>query len=140
MKKKYLKPLLLLETLFMVLLGAIHFLIAKFLLPEIYFSYQLIFIYLFLLPLSLLGTMAIFYIHKTDDSAIGKGFLAFTVLKIIGSFVFLLPFLINQDDFTRPFVYQFFAVFFPSLLVETFVILRMVNVVEAQKNAESENP
>ncbi|PZE16661.1 hypothetical protein DNU06_12465 [Putridiphycobacter roseus] len=124
----------------MVLLGAIHFLIAKYLLPDIYFNYRIIFIYLFLLPLSLLGTLAIFYIHKTDDSLIGKGFLAFTVIKILGSFVFLLPFLMDQDDFTKPFVYQFFAVFFPSLIVETFVILRMVNIVEAEKTTQVENP
>ncbi len=137
MKNKMLKQLLSIEVLLMVVLGGIHYLALLFILPPSYMSYKIIYIYIFLIFLSLAGTLSIFLIHKNDDSLIGKGFLAFTIIKIMGSFVFLLPYLMDQDDFTRPFVYQFFGVFFPSLFVETYVILRLLKVVDKQ-NAKDE--
>lgn len=139
MKKAKLKQLLLLEIMFMVLLGGIHYLIAVFLLPPPYLNYKVVFIYIFLLSLSLLGTWSIFTISQNDDSLIGKGFLVFTTLKIFGSLMFLLPFIMNQDETTKPFVFQFFAVFFPSLIVETLVILKLTNLAEAEKLEKQEN-
>lgn len=111
----------------------------EYVLPVVYNQINVIFIYVFLGVLSVLGIGAIFLIHKNDDSLIGKGFLAFAVIKILGSFVFLLPWLMNQDEFTRPFVYQFFAVFFPTLLVETMVILKVVSAIENEKEKNDQN-
>ena len=139
MKREKLKQFLLLEILFMVLLGGLHYLILINFLPSVYLSSKVLLIYLFLLPLSLLGTWAIFAISKNDDSLIGKGFLVFTTIKILGSLVFLLPFILNKDEATKPFVYQFFAVFFPSLIVETMVILKLTNLAEAEKIKKQEN-
>ncbi len=139
MKQNKLKQFLLLELLFMVFLGGIHYIVITNFLPPAYYDSKVLLIYVFLLALSLLGTWGIFAISKNDDSLIGKGFLAFTVIKILGSFAFLMPFLMNQDDSTRPFVYQFFAVFFPTLLVETLVILKLTNLAEAEKVKKDEN-
>ncbi|MDX1348616.1 MAG: hypothetical protein R3279_00135 [Putridiphycobacter sp.] len=139
MKQTKLKQFLLLELLFMILLGGIHYLIITSFLPPIYASFKVVLIYIFLLSFSLLGTWAIFTISKNDDSLIGKGFLVFTVLKILGSFAFLLPFLLNQDESTKPFVYQFFAVFFPSLILETLIILKLTNLAEVEKIKKQEN-
>jgi hypothetical protein len=139
MKQTKLKQFLLLELLFMILLGGIHYLIITNFLPPIYVSFKVVLIYIFLLSFSLLGTWAIFTISKNDDSLIGKGFLVFTVLKILGSFAFLLPFLLNQDESTKPFVYQFFAVFFPSLILETLIILKLTNLAEVEKIKKQEN-
>ena len=111
----------------------------EYVLPKIYTQTAVIYIYVFLGLLSVLGIGAIFLIHKNDDTLIGKGFLAFAVIKILGSFVFLLPWLMDQDDFTRPLVYQFFAVFFPTLLVETMVILKVVSAIEDKKIKIDEN-
>lgn len=140
MKNKKLKQLLSLELFFMVFLAGIHFILLEYVLPAIYTQFKVIYIYLFLLSLSVLGTIAIFAIAKNDDTLIGKGFLAFTMIKIFGSLAFLLPFLMDQDDTTRPFVYQFFGVFFPSLLVETLVILKMTNHIDQESVKTDENP
>ena len=113
--------------------------VIEYILPETFKQFQVLFIYLFLGGLSLAGISSIFLIHKNDDSMIGKGFLAFTVIKILGSFMFLLPWLMDQDGSTRPFVYQFFAVFFPTLLVETMVILRVITAIEDEKTKNDQN-
>ncbi len=140
MKSKKLKQLLLLETLFMVFLAGIHYLLLQSVLPENYLQFRIVYVYILLWSLSIFGTFAIFAIHKNDETMLGKGFIVFTVIKLLVSIVFLLPSILNQDDLTRPFVYQFFAVFFPSLLIETLVILRMINFVEVKKSENNENP
>ena len=61
------------------------------------------------------------------------------VIKVCASFTFLLPFLLDQDENTRPFIYQFFAVFFPVLIVETIIILQMVKYAELKKVKKEEN-
>ncbi|MFK8039630.1 MAG: hypothetical protein AB8B74_15165 [Crocinitomicaceae bacterium] len=139
MKHITLKQFLLLEILFMVLLGGLHYLILINVLPPVYMGLKVFFIYVFLLILSLLGTWAIYAISRNDDSLLGKGFLVFTTIKILGSLVFLLPFILSKDESTKPFVYQFFAVFFPSLIVETMVILQLVKQAELKKPKKEEN-
>ena len=131
--KNPVKSLLTILFLFLIGLGGVHFLIANYILPEGYAQFQIVYIYLFLGVLSLAGFAAIFAIQKSDDSLVGKGFLAFTILKMVGSLLFLIPWITNQDEFTRPFVYQFFGVFFPTLLVETWLILRLLKINEAKK-------
>ena len=139
MKNKQLKNALTSIVIFLIFLAGIHIMLLEYILPANYQQTQLIYIYVFLGLLSVLGIGSIFLIHKNDDSLIGKGFLVFAIIKILGSFVFLLPWLMNQDDFTRPFVYQFFAIFFPTLLVETMVILRVVTAIEDEKTKLDEN-
>lgn len=139
MKNTKLKQLLSIEFISFVFIAGIHLMLLEYLLPEIYTQTKLIYIYAFLLPLSILGTIGIFAISKNDDSLIGKGFLVFTMLKIFGSLTFLLPFILNQDESTRPFIYQFFGIFFPSLFIETIIILKMVNFIDNENKENSEN-
>jgi len=139
MKNKQLKSSISFIIIFLIFLGGLHILMLEYLLPDVYKQFQVVFIYVFLGLLSVLGIGAIFLIHKNDDTLIGKGFLAFAVIKILGSFVFLMPWLMDQDEFTRPFVYQFFAVFFPTLLVETMVILKVVTAIEGEKSKNDQN-
>ncbi|MGV6860556.1 MAG: hypothetical protein ACWA41_02230 [Putridiphycobacter sp.] len=136
MNKKALKSALSFILIFYIFLGGIHIMLLEYLLPEIYKQIQVSYIYLFLGTLSFLGIFLLHLVSKNDETLIGKGFLAFTVIKILGSLVFLSPWLLDQDEFTRPFVYQFFGVFFPTLLVETLTILKLVNAKsdEIQKN------
>lgn len=111
----------------------------EYILPEIYTQFEIFYIYIFLGLFSILGISAIFLIHKNDDSLIGKGFLVLTVFKILGSFVFLYPWLADQDESTKPFVFQFFAIFFPILLFETLIILRVINAIEEEKTINDKN-
>jgi len=139
MKNKQLKSSIYFIIIFLIFLGGLHIMLLEYVLPKIYSQISVLYIYLFLGLLSVIGIGAIFLIHKNDDTLIGKGFLVFAVIKILGSFVFLMPWLMHQDDFTRPFVYQFFAVFFPTLLVETMVILKVVTAIEDEKLNLDEN-
>lgn len=139
MKNKQLKNSLSLLIIFLIFLGGIHIMLLEYVLPETYSQIKVLYIYLFLGIFSVFGISAIFLIHNNDDTLIGKGFLVFTVFKILGSFLFLFPWLSDQDDFTRPFVYQFFAIFFPTLLFETLVILKVINAIEAEKEINDEN-
>jgi hypothetical protein len=122
--------------LFVVFLGGIHLLLLDYILPASYFQLQLIYAYLFLGGLSTLGIGAMFLIKKNDEGMIGNGFLVYTMLKIFASVGFLLPWLTDQNEFTMPFVYQFFAVFFPLLFVETLIIVRLTNSI-ARENIEA---
>ena len=126
MKNKQLKNSLSLLVIFLIFIGGIHIMLLEYILPKVYTQPQVLYIYIFLGLFSFIGISAIFLIHKNDDTLIGKGFLVLTVFKILSSFVFLYPWLENQDEFTKPFVFQFFAIFFPILLFETLIILKVI--------------
>jgi len=139
MKNKQLKNSLSSLVIFLIFLAGIHIILLEYVLPKIYTQTEILYIYTFLGLFSFIGISAIFLIHKNDDTLIGKGFLVLTVFKILGSFVFLYPWLANQDDFTKPFVFQFFMVFFPILLFETLIILKVINTIEAEKTINDQN-
>ena len=139
MKNKQLKNSLSLLVIFLIFLGGVHIMLLEYILPEIYTQFEIFYIYIFLGLFSILGISTIFLIHKNDDSLIGKGFLVLTVFKILGSFVFLYPWLADQDESTKPFVFQFFAIFFPILLFETLIILRVINAIEEEKTINDKN-
>lgn len=139
MKNKQLKNSLITISLFLVVLIGLHLMLLDYVLPESYKQFDVIYIYVFLGLFSIFGVSAIFLIHKNDDALIGKGFLVYTVLKLLASVAFLLPRILHQDDFTRPFVYQFFGVFFPLLLVETMMILKIVQAIDGEKSKNEEN-
>ena len=138
MTRKQLTQLLLIEALFVVFLAGIHYLLLQSVLPAIYNDFRVVYIYLFLSFMSLIGIVGIYFIQKNDSTMIGKGFMVFIMVKLFASLAFLLPFLLNQDETTRPFVYQFFGVFFPILLVETILILQIVKYVELQNSEKKE--
>jgi len=139
MEKEKLHQLILLELLVILLLAGLHLFLLFTVLPAIYFSFNIVYIYLFFTCFSLLGIYGIFLVQKNDETLIGKGFLALIVIKLFASITFLLPFLLDQDATTRPFIYQFFAVFFPVLIVETAIILQMVKHAELKKLKKQEN-
>lgn len=111
----------------LVFLGGIHIMLLEGVLPEDYADISLVYIYLFLLAVSILGVWGIFMVQKLNKEQMPMAILAYTVIKFLASILFLLPHLLNQTDFTRPFAYQFFAIFFPVLLVESIVFMKIVN-------------
>lgn len=133
MKNKQFLGALKTVVVFVIFLGGVHLLLLDYVLPKIYFQFQLIYAYLYLFGLSLLGVSGMFLIQKHDDTMIGYGFLAFTTLKMFAAIGFLLPWLTNQDDLTMPFVYQFFGIFFPLLLIETVIIVKLTNSIVRKK-------
>ena len=134
MKNNTLKTALSTLFIFFVFTAGVHLMLLEYVLPEIYKQIQVVYIYVFLIVLSVVGVSLLFLVSKNDDTLIGKGYLSYSVIKILSSAVFLLPWVLNKDELTRPFVYQFFGVFFPSLIIETSIILKLIN----QKSSENQ--
>ncbi len=134
MKNNTLKSALSTLFIFFVFIAGVHLMLLEYVLPEIYKQIQVVYIYVFLIVLSVVGVSLLFLVSKNDDTLIGKGYLSYSVIKILSSAVFLLPWVLNKDELTRPFVYQFFGVFFPSLIIETSIILKLIN----QKSSENQ--
>ena len=87
-------------------------------------------VHAFLTPLTFFG---LFFIAKRlkktqRTSSIGKNYILYTVIKMILSIIFLLPWLLYKDDSSKPMVYQFFLIFFPFLLIETVLLVRLLNL------------
>lgn len=136
MKNSNLKNALSTLMIFFIFIAGIHLMLLEYVLPEIYKQIQVVYIYIFLMVLSILGVSLLFLVSKNDDTLIGKAYLSYSVIKILSSAIFLLPWTLNKDELTSPFVYQFFGVFFPSLIIETAIILKLINqkTTENQKN------
>jgi predicted membrane channel-forming protein YqfA (hemolysin III family) len=111
----------------LLFIAGIHILLLSYVLPESYTDISLFYIYIFLLVVSVLGILGVLMVQKHNKEIMPQALLAYTVIKFLASLVFLLPDLLNQTDFTKPFVYQFFGIFFPLLLVESLVFMRILN-------------
>ncbi len=58
---------------------------------------------------------------------VGKKFIITLTLRMFLAILFLLPWLINKDETSRPMVGQFFFVFFPLLVVEIKLLVSYLN-------------
>ena len=97
--------------------------------------------YVFLVPVSLVGLAFIAgkYYQSQKITSIGKNYILYTVVKMVLAVVFLLPWLLHKDDSSKPMVIQFFAIFFPFLLVETILLVRLLNTPLDEKIKNEEN-
>ncbi|WP_027421430.1 hypothetical protein [Crocinitomix catalasitica] len=117
----------------LLFLGGIHILLLSYVLPEYYTDISLIYIYIFLLVTSLLGILGILKVRQHNKELLPQVLLAYTVIKFLASLVFLLPDLLDKTDFTKPYVYQFFAIFFPLLIIESVVFMGILNSPSEEK-------
>ena len=111
----------------LIFLGGIHMLMLEFVLPSSYTSIKLIYIYLFFFILVTLSIAGIVLVKKHNSEQLSNALLAITIINFLSSLVFLLPDLLNKDDYTLKFVYKFFGIFFPVLFVETLLLIGIVN-------------
>ena len=86
-------------------------------------------IYAGLVPISLFGLGYIAHRYKKSEkiTSIGINYIGYTVLKVLVAFAVLAPWLIDKDTSSKPMVAQFFSVFFPFLLVETILLVKLLN-------------
>ena len=110
-----------------LIIGVLHFVLLKNVLPEIYTLAQPWKIYAFLVPVEVLGLFWIYFKYIKDNTSASKNFMIFLILKLTGSLIFLMPYLFEKNEYTRPFVFQFFAVFFPLLVAEILFLVKMLN-------------
>ena len=118
-----------------------HYIILNYALDHLYMSQKWWLNYLFLVPASVIG---LFYIHKRfyrsgNIKTIGKNYILYTTVKMVLAIVFLLPWLLTKDESSKPMVIQFFAIFFPFLLVETILLVRLLNTPLDEKNKNEQN-
>ena len=52
----------------------------------------------------------------------------YTIIKMLSSLVFLSNWIMNKNELTLPFVYQYFAIFFLILFVEVIFLLKMLKL------------
>lgn len=122
-------------VLLTILFAAIHALSLLKVLPEIYLKAQPWLIYYFLVPIEVLGVLFIakrFHVKKTS---VMNNFMFLMMVKMLGAILFLYPWIYQKDEFTRPFIYQFFIVFFLFLIAEVTFIVRLL----AQSDEKNEN-
>jgi general stress protein CsbA len=120
---RILRPVLILSSAIFIIHLALLFLA----LPPVYFASKFWLIYLFLVPLTLAGIYFIQKKHLADSKSVGKNFFIYMIAKMVLTLLFLSPWLVYKDEFSRPMVYQFFAIFFPLLFMETFVLIKLLN-------------
>jgi len=109
---------------------AVHITLIRYKLPAVYGESQFWLIYLFMIPMTLGALFIIVKKSKNSPVSVGKGFFIYMSIKMILIMLFLSPWLFFKDEFTRPMVYQFFCVFFPFLFMETYVLIKLVNLPE----------
>ena len=120
---------------FLLLNIGIVFLLPKVAVQDWYWNY------VFLIPISVLGMTIIArrYTKSQKITSIGKNYIAYTALKMLLAIVFLIPWLLNKDENSKPMVIHFFIVFFPFLLVETILLVRLLNTPLDEKVKNEQN-
>ena len=109
-------------SLFLVLLGINMAVYGN--LPSEYQQIQIIYAHGFLFALSLILDFILNKVKKVDETQIAKAFLAFSTFKMIGSLLFLLPWILNKDPYQLPFIVEFFAIYFIYLMAEALIFIR----------------
>lgn len=135
-KKEFLR-----YCVFILLIATTHAVLLFKVLPEIYWLAQPWTIYLLLVPIELFGLWVIYKRYQTNNQSAMKNFLAFMVIKMILCLAFLAPSLLYKTNLTRPYIFQFFAVFFPLLFSELVFLVKILNfepskIEKNQKNQE----
>ena len=101
-----------------------HYLINTFLLSELLNTTLVLKINLFsaLLTIVVLNTLQVIKIKFPDK--VGFGYLAFVLIKMILSVVFLFPFLKAKPDNLKVIVLSFFTIFFSHLFFEAYSVVK----------------
>jgi len=122
-------------VLLTILFAAIHALLLVKVLPEIYLKAQPWLIYFFLVPVEVIGVWLIAKRFHAKKTSVMNNFMLLMMVKMLGAILFLYPWIFDKDEFTRPFIYQFFIVFFLFLIAEVTFIVKLL----AQSDEKNEN-
>lgn len=85
-------------------------------------------IYVYLVPLTLASVWVVYHRFLKDHTAAGKTFFLMVFVKIIVSAVYLFPDFIIPKALSKEFVIQFMPVFFVLLFIETYLLIRLLNL------------
>tara|TARA_B110000037_G_scaffold40411_1_gene49979 strand:+ start:20487 stop:20903 length:417 start_codon:yes stop_codon:yes gene_type:complete len=127
MSKNFLRNELLKVVAFTIVVAAIHYLLLWKYLPAKFADAAPWRIYAFLVPATILGVVFIVKRFQKDHKSVANSFMLFTILKMIAALIFLGIIMFYIKEPARPIVYQFFALFFPFLFLETRLFVRMLS-------------
>lgn len=113
--------------LFSVILYFLHHFLIQKVFTDYYFYYPAYSIYLFLFTITTVIVLLLMVIHKNYTEKTGFAFMAFSVLKMLFSVVFLIPLIKSDLDNKLPDTLGFFLAFFIFLAFETVFVLKMIN-------------
>jgi hypothetical protein len=126
MSKNFLRNELLKVVAFTIVIAAIHYFLLWNYLPAKFALAAPWRIYAFLFPATILGIVFIVKRFQKDHKSVTNSFMLFTILKMITALIFLGIIMFYLKEPARPIVYQFFAIFFPFLFMETRLFVRML--------------
>jgi hypothetical protein len=109
-------------SIFLVLIGLNLSLFSV--LPEVYQQNEIVYAHLMFFILAVLLDFILNRVQKIDETLIGKTFLAFSTFKIIGGLLFLLPWILNKDETSYPYIIQFFIIYFFYLAAEAMIFIK----------------
>lgn len=128
--KRLIRNLFLRYTALVVVLGGLHFLLLKNVLPPVYEMAKPELIYLFLIPVQFAGLGYLVYRFLKNQTAVMQSYLLFASVKLVGAVLFLSGWIFDKNEFTNPFIAQFFCVFFPLLFAEIAFLVKILNASE----------
>lgn len=127
MNDPFLRKQLMFLSLFIGLVGAVHAMLLHNVLPELYLSTQAWTIYAFLFPTTVIAFVLIYNRYLKDETSVVKTYMLYTTLKMIVTLIYIGPWLFPKNDLTRPFLNQFFILFFIFLFLEIRILIQMLN-------------
>lgn len=118
------KKLTLILLLFSIFIFGLHYIINEYILNNP-LPYKLVFkinVFVTLLTFVVINTLELIK-HKFHDK-VGFGYLAFVLIKMIISVVFLFPFLKEKPTNIKFIILSFFTIFFMHLIFEVYLIIK----------------
>lgn len=112
---------------FSIVLFVIQYLVINFLLTDIVFYYSIWTIYSFHILATSAIYIALVLIHKNFKDNTGFAFMGGSLLKMLAAVLFLLPMLLNNQEFRLINLLSFFIPYFLYLIFETIYAVRLIN-------------
>jgi hypothetical protein len=113
--------------LFTVGCAFLHYFLLEYALARYRFLLPLWEVYLFLSMLTLLGYLAVVFIHHRDAGKTGMAFIAIGFLKMLAAVLFLYPVISSQNEGILAQVIAFFIPYFIFLGFDTYFTIALIS-------------
>lgn len=127
MNNPFLRKQLIFITLFIGLIAFTHVLLIFKILPDYYKLTQAWSIYAFLFPVTVVAFILIYNRYRKDETSVVKSYMLYTTFKMVVTLVFIGQWIFPKNELTRPFLNQFFILFFIFLFLEIRILIQMLN-------------
>jgi hypothetical protein len=105
----------------------LHYFLMAYTLSGFHFIMPLWEVYLFLSLLTLVGYLAVVFIHQRDPGKTGMAFIAIGFLKMLAAVLFLYPMISSQKENILVQVFAFFIPYFFFLGFDTYFTIALIS-------------